>query len=129
MIPLELSLVDAGPGEIARIGELFAVLDGSGIRGARGTLLSKVPHRKRPAFIPLYDGQVRRVYQDGGPVPIERGRSWEEFAAVFATAVQDDLRRELPFWWSIAAMAPEPTPITPLRALDIVAWWAGRRTG
>jgi hypothetical protein len=59
-------------------GPLFGILDKGGIWGARGTVLAKVLHRKRPAFIPLYDEQVRRVYQDGdhAPVPPVIGRAW-----------------------------------------------------
>ncbi len=44
---------------------------------------------------------------------------------LYAEAVQEDLRREADLWAEIAALAPGP-PITSLRALDIVAWWAGQ---
>lgn len=100
---------------------------GPGIRGARGTTLSKVLHRKRPSFIPLWDSNVEQVYQGGTPakVPRVKGRSWEVFMPLFGAAVQADLQREADFWSGIVAMAPGP-PITPLRALDIVAWWAGK---
>ncbi len=64
-IPADRSLRDADDQELQELGSLFAVLDSSGIRGARMTLLSKLLHRKRPGFIPLYDEQVRRVYQEG----------------------------------------------------------------
>lgn len=91
------------------------------------TILAKILHRKRPGFIPLYDAQVRGVYRDGpdAPVPTVRGRSWCEFLPLFAAAVREDLVREMWFWQEVANLAPGP-PITPLRALDIVAWWAGR---
>lgn len=120
-------LADAGPERLSALGELFAVLDGPRVWGAQGTVLSKVLHRKRPRFIPLYDEQVRRVYQDGSdaPVPPVPHRSWQDFIVLFATAVQSDLRRERDLWHELASLAPGP-PITPLRALDIVAWWAGR---
>jgi hypothetical protein len=125
-IPPDADLADASTEDLALLGELFAVLDGGGVRGSRGTVLAKVLHRKRPGFIPLYDEQVRSVYQDGpaAPVPRQRGRSWQEFMVVFGAAVQRDLQREQEFWRSIATLAPGP-PVTPLRALDIVAWWAG----
>jgi hypothetical protein len=133
LLPPELSLADAGPEHDRLIGRLFAVLDDPGVRGAQGTVLAMVLHRKRPALIPLYDEQVRRVYMDGtsmpAPVPYDRKRdrhrSWEDFIALFVAAVRVDLRRELPFWQDVAALAPAAVPITPLRALDIVAWWAG----
>lgn len=105
------------------------MLDDPGVWGAQGTVLAKVLHRKRPRFVPLYDEQVRAVYQDGPAATIShapRGsRSWAEFIVLFGTAVQADLRCEQPFWQQIADLAPGPK-ITPLRALDIVAWWAGR---
>lgn len=126
-IPPELDLAEATDEDLALIGELFSALDGPGISGARGTVLSKVLHRKRPAFLPLYDEQVRSVYQDGPAAPVPRavGRTWAEFMPLFARAVQEDLRREQDFWVKIAELAPGPR-ITPLRALDIVAWRAGR---
>jgi len=128
LIPADRSLVDASAEDLEDLGLLFGVLDGAGISGARGTVLSKVLHRKRPGFIPLYDRQVGRVYQEGEepPVPAVRGRTWQQFAPLFAAAVEVDLRRELSLWQEISALAPSH-PITPLRALDIVAWWAGRR--
>lgn len=126
----DLTLVDADQQQVSVTAELFGVLDGTGIPGAQGTVLSKLLHRKRPGLIPLYDEQVRGVYQDGdqAPVPPQRGRSWQQFWAVFTTAVQADLVREFDFWQQLAALAPGP-PVTALRALDIVAWWAGRPTG
>lgn len=124
---MELSLVTADPADLDRLGELFAVLDGKGISGARGAVLSKLLHRKRPAFIPLYDKQVGLVYQSGAdaPVPAVKDRTWREFTPLCASALQVDLRRDLPYWKEIAALAVDPQ-ITPLRALDIVAWWAER---
>lgn len=92
-------------------------------------MLAKLLHRKRPKLIPLYDERVRDVYQ-GGPTPVlppEKGRSWAAFMAAFAGAVQRDLRREAQTWREIARLARDP-PITELRALDIVAWWAGGQT-
>jgi hypothetical protein len=89
-----------------------------------------VLHRKRPRFVPLYDEQVRTVYQHGPDAPVPpppKGtrRAWRDFVVLYAAAVQVDLRREADLWAQIAALAPGP-PITPLRALDIVAWWAGQ---
>ena len=103
----DLSLADAGAEHVALIASLFAVLDDSGIPGTRGTVLSKVLHRRRPALIPLHDGQVRTVCLDAEPAPVPY-----------------DPRREWSFWQDVADLAPL-VPITPLRAFDIVAWWAG----
>jgi Family of unknown function (DUF6308) len=127
-IPLEQSLVDTDDDDLEILGELFGVVDNHGIKGAKGAVISKVLHRKRPAFIPLYDRQVGAVYLDGAeaPVPRAKKRSWRAFAPLFAAAVRTDLQRELPFWQEIAALATDP-PITPLRALDVVAWSVGRK--
>ena len=55
-VPLDARLVEAGPSELALLGDLFAVLDSDDLPvNARGSILAKVMHRKRPAFIPLYD--------------------------------------------------------------------------
>jgi hypothetical protein len=128
-VPVDLHLADANPDDLLLLGELFAVLDEPGVWGARGTVLAKVLHRKRPHFVPLYDEQVRAVYQDGPDATVTRapkgGRPWSEFIVLFATAVQADLHREHAFWQQIVELAPGPK-ITTLRALDIVAWWAGR---
>ncbi len=123
LIPERESLADAGAAEFELLGELFGVVDNSAIRGARGTVISKILHRKRPGFIPLYDPRVGAVYQGGpeAPIPVVRRRPWREFTPLFAAAVQIDLRREAEFWQEVAALAPGP-PITPLRALDLVAW-------
>ncbi|MDP9164698.1 MAG: DUF6308 family protein, partial [Actinomycetota bacterium] len=61
-IPLTARLATADDAELATIGEAFGCLDGDGIHGARGTVLAKILHRKRPSFIPLYDRQVHAVY-------------------------------------------------------------------
>jgi hypothetical protein len=126
-IPVGLDLPQASDDDLHLLGPLFGVLDQGGVWGARGTVLAKVLHRKRPAFIPLYDEQVRRVYQDGAqaPVPAVRGRGWRDFIVLYAAAVREDLVRESELWAEIVALAPGPL-ITPLRALDIVAWWAGQ---
>jgi hypothetical protein len=126
-IPQELTLCGASDDELALLGELFAPLSEPGIPGVRGTILSKVLHRKRPQFIFLFDQHVGRTYQHGpaAPVPEVRGRPWRELAPLLGQAMREDLRREQDFWRSITKFAPGPG-ITDLRALDIVAWWAGR---
>jgi len=70
LIPERESLADAGAAEFELLGELFGVVDNSAIRGARGTVISKILHRKRPGFIPLYDPRVGAVYQGGPEAPI-----------------------------------------------------------
>lgn len=125
----DLTLVAATPEHLQEIGALYGVLDGGGLHGTRGTRLSKILHRKRPALIPLYDEQVRCCYQDGdgAPVPSVKGRTRADFMTDFARAVREDLVTQLNVWEELASLAAGP-PITPLRALDIVAWRAGSQS-
>jgi hypothetical protein len=91
------------------------------------TKLSKVLHRKRRQLIPLYDKNIKRVYFIAGVKPrlsFQAGRSWEGYAAAWIRAVQHDLQDQIDKWNGLAAFASEPG-ITPLRALDIVAWGLG----
>ena len=127
-IPLDARLVEAGPDELARLGELFSVLDSDDLPGnARGSILAKVMHRKRPAFIPLYDRFVDYCYRgaDDAPIAKDRKRSWQEFLPMLGQAIITDLTTGRVFFDEVAALATTP-PITSLRALDIVAWHAGR---
>jgi Family of unknown function (DUF6308) len=127
-IPLDARLVEAGPAELAQLGELFSVLDSDDLPvDARGSILAKVMHRKRPAFIPLYDRFVDYCYRgvEDAPVPKDRKRGWRAFIPLLGRAIIDDLLAEGQFFEEVAGLAQGPV-ITPLRALDIVAWHAGR---
>lgn len=127
-IPVDARLVEAGPPELAKLGDLFSVLDSDDLPvNARGSILAKVMHRKRPAFIPLYDRFVDYCYRgaDEAPVPKDRRRTWQEFLPLLGAAIIDDLTTGADFFAEVAALANGPV-ITPLRALDIVAWHAGR---
>jgi hypothetical protein len=123
----EMSLASASDADLQLIGNLFGVLDDSRIHGVRATILAKVLHRKRPAFIPLYDKHIRCCYQDfpDSPVPIVPGASWADFMIELATAIRQDLQEQETVWTDITQLASGPQ-ITPLRALDIVGWFAGR---
>ncbi len=70
-IPLDARLEQAGTDELTLLADLFAVLDGNDVRGVQGTTLAKIMHRKRPAFVPLYDRCIWRCYVgiDGAPIP------------------------------------------------------------
>ncbi len=127
-VPLDARLVEAGPAELASLGDLFSVLDSDDLPVlARGSILAKVMHRKRPAFIPLYDRFVDYCYRgaDEAPVPRDRRRTWRDFLPLLGAAIIDDLTTGADFFAEVAALANRPV-ITPLRALDIVAWHAGR---
>ncbi len=127
-VPLDARLVEAGPAELDLLGQLFAPLDDEKLPvAARGAILAKVMHRKRPAFIPLYDRFVDYCYRGDVDAPIrpDRSRGWREFVPMLGRAITDDLIAERDFFTEIATLAQGPV-ITPLRALDIVAWYAGR---
>ena len=130
-VPLDARLIDASDAELALLGELFAVLDTGDRRPyLRGSVLAKVMHRKRPGFVPMYDRHVDHCYRGAPGAPISRvtGRPWAEFLPMLGRAMIEDLRREAVYLSEVVAMATAPV-ITPLRALDIVAWQAGRASG
>ena len=127
-IPLDARLVEAGPAELDKLGDLFSILDSDDLPvDARGSILAKVMHRKRPAFIPLYDRFVDYCYRgaDEAPISKDRNRTWKEFLPLLGKAITADLSDGADFFGEVAALANGPV-ITPLRALDIVAWHAGR---
>lgn len=127
-IPEDASLRHAEV-DLAAIADLLGIVGSPGIYGVSLTTFTKVVHRKRPAAIPLYDEHVRRCYQDIGhaPVPPQKGRSWRDFALAWVHAVRQDLVQQYDVWTSLAQLKPAGGPtITPLRALDIVAWELGR---
>lgn len=130
-VPVDARLMDAGPGELTVLSELFGLLDAETRRPhIRGSILAKVMHRKRPAFVPLYDRHVDHCYRMAESAPIKPNprRSWQDFVPMLGQAMIVDLRREAEVLAEVVAMASAPV-ITPLRALDIVAWQAGRRSG
>lgn len=127
-IPQDARLVEAGAPELDQLGELFSILDSEDLPvQARGSILAKVMHRKRPAFIPLYDRFVDYCYRGAEHAPItrDRSRTWRVFLPLLGQAIIDDLVAGETFFREIAELASGPV-ITPLRALDIVAWHAGR---
>jgi hypothetical protein len=93
-----------------------------------GTTLAKIMHRKRPAFVPLYDSNIWRCYVEapGAPVPQNSRRTWREFFQLLGEAMIEDLTREREWLDEIADLAAGPVPVTPLRALDIIGWRAGQ---
>ena len=128
-VPLDLELTAADHAALTSIGELFGVLDAkSRPRNVLGTTLAKVLHRKRPRLVPLYDEQVRRVYQDGdeAPLPPVAGRGWVEFMTLLAGRMKEDLNHAVDFWDEATTLSPSGGPsVSRLRALDIVAWRLG----
>ena len=110
-VPLDARLVEAGPAELAQLGELFSVLDSEDLPvDARGSILAKVMHRKRPAFIPLYDRFVDYCYRgvDTAPIPKNRKRGWRQFLPLLGRAIIDDLVEGKEFFDQVAALAAGP---------------------
>ena len=112
---------------IEALADLFGILDRRELPGVRLTVLSKDLHRKRPDLIPLYDQNIKRCYLGGTDPRIEtvKGRSWTDFARSWIPEVQVDLKTQLPAWVALAELAPGPTPVTPLRTLDMIGWRLG----
>jgi len=129
-LPRNVELAAATDEVLELVGGLYSILDSDHRpRAVLGTTLAKVLHRKRPELIPLYDENVRRVYQDGdgAPVPLVVGRSWVEFMTMVAAAMRDDLNRSVDAWDDFRRQAPpDGPPVSLLRALDIVAWDRGK---
>jgi hypothetical protein len=118
------TLEEASDDTLDAIAELYGILDARPQHQVQLVKLSKVLHRKRPELLPLYDKNIWRCYsQFGDPVRVEpvRRRSDKERVRTWLPHVRDDLKRASTLWRELAGLASEPA-ITPLRALDILAW-------
>ena len=73
-------------------------------------LLAKVMHRKRPAFIPLYDRFVDYCYRgvEDAPIPKDRKRGWRAFLPLLGQGIIDDLVAGREFFEQVAALAEGP---------------------
>jgi len=130
-IPLAADLANTPEDDVTRrLGALFSVLDARDRHGVRLTILSKVLHLKRPGFIPLWDVNVGKCYTAELSRDLARraDRPYADFAGVVAGAVRQDLQEGEVAWKELAALAPG-VRVTPLRALDMVAWTLGHATG
>jgi len=120
-----VALQDAADDEILCVAGLFGILDEPRYagRGVRGTILSKVLHRKRPELVPLYDSRIYDAYAAPGVLPRSPDRSWQDFMAELCTRMRDDLREESAAFAELGAAAQEVgATLTPLRILDILVW-------
>ena len=88
----EVSLEDAEDDHVMCVAGLFGILDEPRYagRGVRGTIVSKVLHRKRPDLVPIYDSRIFEAYTAQGVLPRTPGAV---VAGVHARAVQPDARR------------------------------------
>ena len=120
-VPIE-GADDAAIGQVA---DLFAVLDEAPYagKGVRGTILSKVLHRKRPDLVPLYDSRIFESYTAPGAIPRAAHRSWREFMQLLCTQMRDDLRSEADAFDELVGVAGDAGALlTRLRILDILVW-------
>jgi hypothetical protein len=113
---------DAGIAAVARCFEALDLPMFAG-KGVRGTIVSKVLHRKRPDLIPLYDSRIWTAYTATGAVPRATRRSWVEFMQLLCHSMQNDIRHNRREFEALQATAAEHgARLTLLRILDILVW-------
>lgn len=119
-------LEDTDDDGLAAVARLFGVLDGAGsgpVTGVRGSIVSKVLHRKRPDLIPLYDSRVWTAYTAGGAIARTNQRTWEEFIAQLCRVMRADLRAEADRFGELQELAAgNGAQLSRLRILDILVW-------
>jgi hypothetical protein len=104
---------------------LFGILDEPRYagRGVRGTVVSKVLHRKRPDLVPLYDSRIFEAYTAPGALPRSTDRAWADFIADLCRQMRNDLQAEAAAFDALEQLAAqEGTPVTRLRILDVLVW-------
>jgi Family of unknown function (DUF6308) len=121
------TLAEATDEDIALVAGLFAVLDTEQYRrrGVRGTIVSKVLHRKRPDLVPLYDSRIDSGYRASGQIPHDPHRSWVHFMDHICRLMREDLQRESNAFAELVSFAQDRgAELTALRILDILVWMA-----
>lgn len=120
-----VSLQDASDDQIDQVAELFAVLDQAPYagKGVRGTILSKVLHRKRPDLVPLYDSRIFECYTAPGAIKRSTHRSWRESMTLLLAQMRADLNSEQKGFEELVDVASGAgVPLTRLRILDVLVW-------
>ncbi len=121
----EVSLEDAEDDHVMCVAGLFGILDEPRYagRGVRGTIVSKVLHRKRPDLVPIYDSRIFEAYTAQGVLPRTPERSWQEFMHALCSQMRADLQGEREAFKELQAVAEDAgSPLTKLRILDILVW-------
>jgi hypothetical protein len=124
-----VAIEDADDATIARVAACFDVLDERTYerQGVRGTIVSKVLHRKRPDLVPLYDSRIFAAHTAPGAIPRAAERSWVEFMVLFCTQLRDDIRGNREEFAHLQAVAAEAgARVTLLRIHDILVWMSTR---
>jgi hypothetical protein len=120
-VPLEA----ADDAVVEQVADLFAVLDEAPYagKGVRGTIISKVLHRKRPDLVPLYDSRIFESYTAPGVIERSTHRSWREFMALLCQQMRADLQAESAAFDDLVGVAGDAGALlTRLRILDILVW-------
>ncbi len=120
-----VALADADDAAVDEVAALFAVLDDAPYagRGVRGSILSKVLHRKRPDLVPLYDSRIFESYTAPGAVERSVHRSWRDSMTLLLQAMRADLRAEAAAFDVLEQVAVDAgAPLTRLRVLDVLVW-------
>ena len=120
-VPLE----EADDSLVERVADLFSVLDQAPYagKGVRGTIISKVLHRKRPDLVPLYDSRIFESYTAPGGIERSTSRSWREFMALLCGQMRDDLQGEAAAFDDLVGVAGDAGALlTRLRILDVLVW-------
>ncbi len=120
-----VALQDADDDHVLCVAGIFGMLDEPRYagRGVRGTIVSKVLHRKRPDLVPLYDSRIFEAYTAPGVIPRSPHHSWQQFMDMLCTQMRDDLQAEAAAFDELERLAAaEGTPVSQLRILDILVW-------
>jgi hypothetical protein len=119
-------LESADNATVDAVAALFGVLDDDRYarRGVRGTIVSKVLHRKRPDLIPIYDSRILAAYTAPGAIESQaQERTWVAFLTVLCQQMRADLQRESVRFAELETFcAARGASITRLRILDILVW-------
>jgi Family of unknown function (DUF6308) len=117
-----VALQDADDDVVSQVADLFAVLDETPYagKGVRGTILSKVLHRKRPDLVPLYDSRIFESYTAPGAIERAAHRSWREFMGLLCLQMREDLRSEAGAFAELDRVCDSAVPS--LRVLDVLVW-------
>ncbi len=121
----DVPLHEADEDHVLCVAGLFGILDEPRYagRGVRGTVVSKVLHRKRPDLVPLYDSRIFEAYTAPGALPRSTDRAWADFIADLCRQMRDDLQAEAEAFDALEQLAAEEgSPVTRLRILDILVW-------
>lgn len=120
-----VALEDADEAAFAAVAHCFDVLDEPQFAraGVRGTIVSKVLHRKRPDLVPLYDSRIWTAHTAPGAVARAAHRTWVDFMVLFCQQIHDDINAHRGDLVALQkAAAAEGADLTLLRIHDILVW-------